>query len=135
MRHSPIFGMVILLFFLLSCHIAFGQSPQAPIHDGQTSDSGKTTTDLPLERLNFRPKLSLQNALKIAEGYIAKVPIDISSYWLYEVRFILYGDATTADKDKIPGWFFWWHNDDGIIGKYIEIFVSMDGKAMRLPSM
>jgi hypothetical protein len=135
MRHSSIIGNVILLFLLLSGHTACSQSVQPPTHDGQASASGKTTIDLPLGSHHTRPKLSLPNALKTAESYIVKRHIDTSSYWLYEAIFILYGDKTTADKDKLPGWFFWWVKDEGSIGDYIEIFVSMDGKAMRLPSM
>ena len=72
---------------------------------------------------------------KIAKGYIVKEHIGSSSYWLYEAKFILYGAESTADKDKTPGWYFWWVNDGGALGDYIEIFVSMDGKAMRLPTM
>ncbi len=135
MRHSSTLCIVILPFLLLSCHIACGQSVQPPTHDGQASASGMTTIDLPLGSHNIKPKLSLPNALKIAESYIVNRHIDASSYWLYEAKFILYGDKTTADKDKIPGWFCWWVKDEGSIGDYVEIFVSMDGKAMRLPSM
>jgi|ERR1700676_495589 len=135
MRHSSLLSIEILLFLLLSCHTACSQSVQPQTHDGLASASGKTTIDLPVGSFHTRPKLSLQNALKIAEGYISKGHIDASSYWLYEAKFILYGAATTADRDKIPGWYFGWVNDDGSVGKYIEIFVSMDGKAMRLPSM
>jgi hypothetical protein len=138
MPQSSILAIVILPFLLLSCHIAFSQSVPPPTHDGQASASGQTKTrapDVSLLSLHTRPKLSLQNALKIAEAYIAKEHIDASSYWLLQAKFMLYGAETTADKDKTPGWYFWWVNDDGSLGDYIEIFVSMDGKAMRLPSM
>ena len=97
--------------------------------------TAQKTVDLPLGSRSSKPKLSLQNALKIAEAYIVKEHIDASSYWLYQGKFILYGDKATADKDKTPGWYFWWVNESGALGDYIEIFVSMDGKAMRLPSM
>jgi hypothetical protein len=135
MRHSSLLSIEILLFLLLSCHTACSQSVPPQTHDGLASASGKTTIDLPVGRFHTRPKLSLQNALKTADGYISKGHIDASSYWLYEAKFILYGAETTADKDKTPGWFFWWVKDEGSKGDYIEIFVSMDGKAMRLPSM
>lgn len=77
----------------------------------------------------------MQKALKLAEAYIVKERVGASSYWLFQAQFTLYGDKTLADKDKIPGWYFWWVNDGGALGDYIEIFVSMDGKAMRLISM
>jgi len=126
MRHSLVIGSVILLFLCLSRHVACSQSALA---------SAQKTVDLPLVSRSSKPKLSLQNALQIAEAYIVKEHIDASSHWLFEAKFILYGAETTADKDKTPGWFFWWVNDDGSLGDYIEIFVSMDGKVMRLPSM
>jgi hypothetical protein len=135
MRHSLVLGVVILLFLLLSCHIARSQSVLQPAHDGQALASVQTTiVDLP-HGSRFRPKLLLQNALKIAEAYIVKEHINASSYWLSEANFTLYGDNATADKDKTPGWYFCWVHDGGAQGNYIEIFVSMDGKAMRLPSM
>jgi len=83
----------------------------------------------------FRPKLSLQEALQIAQSYIDKEHIDTSSYWLYRAMFILYGDSRTADKDKLPCWHFWWVNNSGDMGDYVEILVAMDGKAWRVPSM
>jgi hypothetical protein len=135
MRHSWILGIVILAFLLLSCHTAFSHSVPPPTHDGQDSASGQTTMHLPEVSVRFRPKLSLKNALKIAEAYLVKGHIDASSYWLYQGKFILYGDKASADKDKTPGWYFWWLHDGARQGDYIEIFVSMDGKAMRLPSM
>jgi len=41
-----------------------------------------------------------------------------------------------GEKDaKEPRWFFWWMKEEGTIGDYVEITVSMEGKADRLPSM
>jgi hypothetical protein len=82
----------------------------------------------------FRPQLSLQDALKKAEAFIAAEKIDTSQFWLYRAQFTLFGDSTKAPATKIPGWHFWWlHNSD--LGNYIEVFVSMDGDCRRLPSM
>jgi hypothetical protein len=135
MRHSSILGIVILSILLLSCHIARSQSVAPPTHEGQASATGHTIIPLPAVSIHVRPKLSLQNALKIAEAYIVKEHMDGSSFWLYEARFTLYGDKALAHKDKTSGWYFRWDNDGGALGNYIEIFVSMDGKAMRLMSM
>jgi hypothetical protein len=135
MRHSWIRGGVILLLLLFSCHAAHSQSVPPPTHDGRASTSSQRIIPLPVARPHSKPKLSLQHALKIAEAYIVKEHIDASSYWLSQAQFTLYGDKTLAEKDKIPGWYFWWVNDGGALGDYIEIFVSMDGKAMRLISM
>jgi hypothetical protein len=127
MRHSLVIGSVILLFLCLSRHLACSQSALA---------SAQKTVDLPLVSRSSKPKLSLQNALQIAEAYIVKEHIDASSHWLFEAKFILYGDKASADKDKTPCWHFLWLPDGGVTGDYsIEIIVSMDGKAMRLPSM
>ena len=134
MRHLSTLGIVILPFLLLSCHIACSQSVPPPTRNGQASASGQAINHLPVGS-HHRPKLSLQNALKIAEAYIDKEHIDASSYWLYRAKFILYGDQASADKDKIAGWHFCWVNDSGALGDYIEIFLSMDGKAIRTPSM
>ena len=82
-----------------------------------------------------RPRLSLQDALSIAEHYIDNEHIDIASYWLYRAAFILYGDPKTPDKDKLPCWHFWWVSDSGALGDYVEILVTMDGKVWRAPSM
>jgi hypothetical protein len=82
-----------------------------------------------------RPRLSLQDALLIAEHYIDREHINVSSYWLYRAVFILYGDPKTPDKDKLPCWHFWWVSDSGDMGDYVEILVAMDGKVWRIPSM
>jgi len=89
--------------------------------------------DIPIR--SFRPKLSLQEALKTAEKFIASEKIDAEHFWLYRANFMLYGDPATPDKDKLPGWHFWWVSDSGGQGNYILIFVSMDGHCRRLPSM
>jgi hypothetical protein len=130
MRHSSVFVGVILPVLLLSCLVAGSQSVVPPAHDGRTIASDQKIVDLPLGSRQFKPKLSLQSALKIAEAYIDEEHINISSYWLYQADFILYGGKAKDD----PCWHFLWIND-GTVGGYIDIIVPMDGKAMRLPSM
>lgn len=121
--------LVAVLFGFQNMGRSTEKKPVSPLVTAQK------TVDLPLGSRSSKPKLSLQNALKIAEAYIVKEHMDASSYWLYQGKFILYGDKATADKDKTPGWYFWWVNESGALGDYIEIFVSMDGKAMPLPTM
>jgi len=88
--------------------------------------------ELPLAKRGFRPRLTLQQALKLAEGYIEKEKIEIASYFLLEARMIQYG----GEKDvKEPRWFFWWINDNGAMGDYVQITVSMEGQVSRHPSM
>ena len=80
----------------------------------------------------IRPSLTLQNALEVADGYIVKEKIDISHSYLLEAKYILYGSKDNQD----PSWFFCWVNDNGVIGDYVEIVVSIKtGNAIRLPSM
>jgi hypothetical protein len=83
----------------------------------------------------FRPKLSLQEALQKAEKFIATEKIDTSQFWLYRALYILMGESSKPDREKVPGWHFWWVSDSGGLGNYVEIFVSMDGDCVRMPSM
>ena len=82
-----------------------------------------------------RPKLTMQDALAIAERYLATQRIDTNHFWLYRADWILFGGPEQPAKDKPPGWHFWWQSDSGEIGNYIEVFVSMDGACRRLGSM
>jgi len=49
-----------------------------------------------------------------------------------EARMVQYGSEQNAKELR---WFFRWVNETGAMGDYIEITVSMKGKATRLPSM
>ncbi len=74
----------------------------------------------------------MQRALKLAEKYIEKEKIDISSFYLYQAKFITYGNA----ENKKPAWHFWWVNENGALGNYVEILVMIDTRSVgRLPSM
>jgi len=90
---------------------------------------------LPDRATIFTPKLTLQQALKIAEDYVDREHIDIRSYWLYRAIYILYGDEKTPREKKVPAWHFWWVSATGTAGDDVEIVVYMDGKAYRAPSM
>jgi hypothetical protein len=77
-----------------------------------------------------RPEIALQRALKIAEAYVKKQKIDTSSYYLAEAKLI----HATRDSEE-PYWWFMWIGVRKPVGDYIDITVSMKGKAYRLPSM
>jgi hypothetical protein len=115
--------------------LAAAQSKQPPASTQAPQEQPVTDrriAELPLAKRSFRPRLTLQEALKLAEGYIEKEKVAISSYFLKEARMIQYG----GEKDvKEPRWFFWWVNEDGAVGDYVEITVSMEGQVSRLPSM
>ena len=89
-------------------------------------------TDPALTKQSFRPKLTMQGALRLAESYIATEKIDMSRYYLREARYILHGIKGKQE----PSWFFWWVNENGALGDYVEIVVSTEtGDVKRLPSM
>lgn len=132
MPKASLFAMVLVVCFSLECsahsQANLTQSPQA---QGKTPQSAP----LPAKAVSFRPKLPLQEALKIAEDYISKEQIDIRPYWLYHAVYILVGDEKTPVEKKLPAWHFLWISENGVSGDDVEILVYMDGKAYRAPSM
>ncbi len=124
---------ILLVIFLNS--ILFAQTNQQPNSkptEKELSVEQRQIVNLPVAKRKFRPKLSLQRALKLAENYIAKEKIDISSFYLYQAKYIMYG----SKENQQPSWFFWWVNEDGALGNYVEIVVSIETRSVgRLPSM
>ena len=126
--------LVVILFSILFNPILLAQTYQQPKPEPTPAPSitPRQISDLPLPKRGYRPSLTLQKALKIADGYIRKERIDISHYYLLEAKHILYGIKDNQD----PSWFFWWVNENGAMGDYVEIIVSIKtGSVMRLPSM
>lgn len=74
-RNLLLLGVVFLFSF---CVEAGAQSSQTP----ETDKSGFADDELnrPTAQRRFRPKLSLQDALPIAESYIDEQRIDISPF-------------------------------------------------------
>jgi hypothetical protein len=127
---------VAAMVWLAGFHVkSAAQSSQSADTRADRITQENQIADLHVVQHTFRPKLPLQEALKIAEDYIDKSHIDISSYWLLRANFILWGEESAPDSTKIPCWHFWWVNDNGALGDYVEIIVTMDGKATRAPSM
>lgn len=127
-------AVYLLCLFIASPLMAQSLSSSSPELQS-TTVTGQQIVDLPLPKDRFRPRLTLQSGLKIAEDYIKKNRIEITSYYLLEARFILYGDPNLPDNKKTPAWFYWWLRNNESQGDYVEIVVFMDGKAMRIPSM
>ncbi len=127
MRAVVLFAVIA---FLIPRPEAQDQSPPAAVRA-----QGRATLDLPTSHRGYKPKISLQAALRIAEDFVADEHIDVSGGWLYEARFTLYGDKSKPDTQKDPCWFFQWEPESGLVGAQVEIVVFMDGKAMRLPTM
>ena len=119
------------LWLVVSCSAQANQSKPDP--QPGPSFIPRQIVELPApQRAHSRPDLTLQAALKLSERYIAKQRIDISRYYLYEAKFILYGSKDNQD----PCWVFQWVKDDSTIGDYVEIVVSIKTKnVFRLPTM
>jgi hypothetical protein len=132
-----IFTLLVMLLFTSLC------AGSQPIQATSGQDSGpknQQPDSLPQVKTTskpsaFRPRLSLQEALKIAEVYIGKEHIDIRPFWLYRAIYIGLEDKNVANQKTVPGWHFWWVNDNGALGDYVEIFVDLNGRAYRVPSM
>src|SRR5215470_3630543 len=77
-------SMRLALMFAVMCLLipypkAAGQSVSAfPV---------ETPLDLPTSQRVYKPKISLQAALKIAESYVATEHINVSDGWLSQARF------------------------------------------------
>lgn len=128
--------MRTLTMFFVVLFVSFHCAGQVQIASAQESGVKSQKPDsLPITQRAFRPNVSLQEALKIPEDYINQQHIAIRPFWLYRAIYILSGDKKTPDRDKIPGWHFWWVNENGSLGDYVEIFVDMNGNASRVPSM
>lgn len=112
----------ILLFFCCLAPV-FGQILPPPAR--------RQVAELPAPA-PFKPKLSLQNALKIMEKFVAEKQIDTARYYLSGARMIQFG-ADAGKKE--PVWFFEWNNDRMITGDYLHILVSMDGRVWQMPTM
>jgi hypothetical protein len=123
---------VLLLMALSAFSLAQTNQQLEPEPKPEKSVTQQQIADLPLPKRNFRPKLTLQHALKLAESYIEKEKINLVPYYLYEAKYILYGSKDNQE----PCWFFWWVNENGAAGHYVEIIVSIEtGNVRRLPSM
>ena len=115
---------IIILLFLLP---AIAQQDKT-----KQSSNEKVMPSLELPKVRFhKPKLTLQDALKKAENFVSTNNIPIDEYYLFQARFILYG----GEKNGQPGWHFWWVHQEGALGNYVVIFVSMEGEIQRLTSM
>ena len=87
------------------------------------------TTQLP-RPVPKPPKVTLQQALGIAERYIEREKIDVTSFYLIEAKLIF-----PTEKVEDQQWHFWWVSMTMELGNYIEITVTMDGEVKRIPSM
>jgi len=108
---------------------------QKPEATQQTWDLEPTLTNpitradvLRLGQLHNKPEVSLQGGLRMAEKFIRKEKINMTSCNLMEGK-LLFG--TPPEK---PNWRFWWacSRDAGQTLVYLKIGVSMQGVARRI---
>ena len=124
--------LIITVFFNT---LVFGQAAQEPAPTPRPKEQSSTNVqiaELPLLKQTFRPKITLQEALKIAESYLKKKKINVSSYYLLEAKIIR---PENESGDKEPLWHFLWAHEDGGIGNEIVAHVRMNGKVIVRPSM
>jgi hypothetical protein len=122
--------LCVVMAFLIPYLKAQGQSNPA-----SATAQSSLPLNLPTSHAWHKPNISLRAALKIAESHVIAEHIDVSDGWLTEARFILYGDRAKADKDKDPCWLFVWTTSSSHMRVHVDVIVSMDGKAMTLPSI
>jgi hypothetical protein len=79
---------------------------------------------------SLKPKITLQNALELAEGYIKKEKVKTSSHYLSEARINLDGGRLDV---KALRWLFVWTHNSGLSTLKILLTVSMSGKVSELP--
>lgn len=115
--------LLIASMALMLSTMTYGQEPKTRLpHPVTRADI------LALPRRDSAPRLTLQRALQIAETFIKKERIAISSCYLFQARWVAY------DTDPESGaWEFWWVStkpdaDD------VRIAVPLAGRARRLPS-
>jgi hypothetical protein len=116
--------VIIGLVVLFLTHSAFGQKSKSDDGDQATQLANPITKRqvLELPRRDRPPQMSLQRALKIAEAFIKKQKLDISSCYLFEAKLIA--------QQKTSRWAFWWVSLRGnnAAAKDIRITVTMDGR-------
>ena len=123
---------VLLVIFMNGILLAQTNQPSDSKTKKPALEKGQQLENFQIGKQKFKPKISLQQALKVAEDYVAKEKIDVSGFYLYQARYIMYG----AKENQQPAWLFSWVNENNALGNYIEIAVSIEtGSASRIPSM
>ena len=122
-----------LPYYFFSLFVLFLCLPTIAQDTEKKSDQVKPIVNLPLPKFRFqKPKLLLQDALIKAEDFIKINKIKIDEFYLHEAKFIMFG---SEKEKKQPGWHFWWVHQDGAMGNYVNIFVSMEGQVILLTSL
>ena len=124
---------IALILVLGLSPTGFGQHSQSSQSSSKEEITDRRIISLSLNRPQAKPPaITLQKALRVAENYIEKNKIDISPYYLTEIKLI----AADPEKGlKEPYWWFWWVKPNGAAGDYFQLGISMKGEVQRLSSM
>ena len=108
---------LIVLITLVLNTIAYSQDTESKLERTITRDD-----ILALPRRDVAPRLTLQRALKIAETFVKRKRLDISSCYLFEARWVSYNLTPESGA-----WEFWWVNIKRN-SRDIRIAVAVNGK-------
>ncbi len=123
MHNKPL--LIILIFVGATCLSSFAQQPATT---ATNPGAGKKAPPIQKAKKGF-PQISLQEALQAAETYIRDKGIDVSAYYLAEIRI------EHPEKSE-PVWLAQWVNPNSDhLPSDMWIRVSMDGKASGFPGM
>ena len=114
--------IMLAIFFLRAPGLA--QQPDQP-SQLETPISKREILELP--RRDSSPRITLRRALKIADAFIRKEKIDVSSCYLFQAKLV--------SDDKERSWRFWWvsvRRRNASMNDDVRIIVGMDGKAQLL---
>jgi hypothetical protein len=73
------------------------------------------------------PTITLQRALKIAERQASRERMNISTYYLFEAKWV-----ANSTAEESGAWHFWWVSIKGGKDDDIRIAVTLDGKSKRI---
>lgn len=126
--------LMLIGAMVLNVVVVSGQTPSSKPKEQEQKPADILYDNVQIKRSvsSPRPKITMQDALKVAEDYINEKQIAIEPYYLYRVNLI---HANAQEGVSEPYWWFWWIKEDGAFGDYVELGVYMDGRVRRIPSM
>ena len=117
--------VIVIMILLVASFLkppGLAQEPDQPTKLGNLITKRQV---LELPRTDAAPRITLQRALRIAESFIKKRKVDISTCYLFEARLI------SGERDEELRWRLLWISvgRDSASSKDVRIAVTMDGKA------
>ncbi len=118
--------VMVLTIVLVASILSTVGLPQEPDQQTKFGNPISRRDVLELPRRDTSPRIDLQRALKIAEAFIKKRKIDISSCYLFEAKLI------SDERHEQSVWRFWWVRMQGpnSSAEDVKIGVTMQGEAL-----